>query len=279
MYRYSRSKPKRAAGQTPTRTVLLLSGLLLASALAACGCGESTSGQSAAASNPAATPPTTSPTTDGSPSTSGTAASSIPTSTPKPDGSPGRQAKAGPVKRSRAHLVLPPPGSHPEPKLTASEKASLPVTDILLSSTAIASRRGSSTYTIARQYTCGGSNTSLPLHWSGVPKNTSELVLFAISSTPVQGKLYFDWALAGLNPSLKGLQAGQLPPGAVVGRNSERHDSYSICPHTGKPENYIFILYALPKSLTPKPGFDPTTLRLQAKQVARHTGLLVGDYG
>lgn len=108
--------------------------------------------------------------------------------------------------------MLPPPGSHPEPKLSSGEQSALPVTDISLSSPAIARIGASSRYTIAREYTCHGSGRSLPLQWSGVPANTKELAVFAISTRPVAGKLYFDWALAGIDPKLTGLQAGQQPP-------------------------------------------------------------------
>jgi len=175
--------------------------------------------------------------------------------------------------------VLPPAGSKPEPKLSASEQAALPVSDISLSSSAITRQGQSSLYTIASEYTCHGADRSLPLHWSGVPANTRELALFAISTRPVGGKLYFDWALAGISPTLTGIQAGQQPPGAVAGQNSSGKTTYSICPPAGQHESYVFLLYALPSTLHPKPGFDPATLRAQAKHIARHTGLLVGTNG
>jgi hypothetical protein len=175
--------------------------------------------------------------------------------------------------------VLPPPGSHPAPKLTASQAASLPVVDLALSSMAIKEAGRSSVYTIAKQYTCGGSDIAPPLHWGGIPANTKELALFVISTTPVNEKLFFDWAIAGLSPKLTGLQAGELPPGTVVGRNSAGDTRYTLCPPDARPENYLFVLYALPQSLSPKPGFEPQALRLQAKKIARHTGILAGSYG
>jgi phosphatidylethanolamine-binding protein (PEBP) family uncharacterized protein len=113
-----------------------------------------------------------------------------------------------------------------------------------------------------------------------VPQSgTQELMLFAISTEPVSGKLFFDWAVAGLSPSLKGLEGGSLPAGAVVGRNGDGRDGYALCPANGKRESYVFALFALPQRLAPQAGFDPAALRQQAIKIARHTGLLVGSYG
>lgn len=181
-------------------------------------------------------------------------------------------------RKSHVHLVLPSANSKPAPKLTPAQQARLTVADISLSGAGITQRVGS-TGTIARQYTCGGSNSSPVLRWSGVPAGTKEMVLFVMSLVPVSNKLFFDWAVAGLDPHLGGIPAGQLPPGAIVGRNSYGQTAYSICPAGGKRESYVFAVYALPEHLSVNPGFDPATLRQQAKHLARHAGLLVGSYG
>jgi phosphatidylethanolamine-binding protein (PEBP) family uncharacterized protein len=256
-----------------------LAGLLLASALAASGCGESTSTDTTAAKAASAT---------GGVST-GTSTTSVPSaqdgqgasttglsssSTGKPSTT---HASAVGHSRQRVHLVLPPPGSHPERGLSSAQRANAPVADISLSSPAIKQVGHSSTYTIARASTCQGADRSPVLHWTEVPAGTRELALFAISTTPVNGALYYDWAIAALNPKLTGLASGTLPSGAVLGKNSSGHVAYSICPATGKHETYVFILYALPKSLRPKTGFDPATLRHQAIAIARHSGLLGGS--
>jgi phosphatidylethanolamine-binding protein (PEBP) family uncharacterized protein len=262
------------------RSLGLLASLLAAGSIAAGGCGEAsstttkagsgTSGQPAVASAPGG--PSTTPPGAGASQTSGTTGTQT---THAASGAPATH----PAHRSRAHLVLPPAGSQPAPKLTPSQRATVAISDILLSSPAIKQVRNASTPMLAQRYTCSGQDQSPPMRWSGVPAGTSELVLFAISTQPVGGKLFFDWALAGLDPHLKGLESGTLPTGAVVGRNGYRHAAYSICPASGKRESYAFVLYALPRSLTPKAGFDPEALRRQAMQLARHTGLLVGTYG
>ena len=83
------------------------------------------------------------------------------------------------------------------------------------------------------EYTCDGKGTSPALRWQGVPPGTAELVLFAMNIQPVEGKLFFDWAVAGLSPELEEIEAGKLPKGAVVGRNSFGKTGYEICPEGG----------------------------------------------
>ena len=165
----------------------------------------------------------------------------------------------------------------PAPKINRSGSATRVVADIELSSPAIASVRGGPS-TIARRYTCDGPDSSPAFAWSGIPAGTAELALFVIDSKPVGGKLFFDWALAGINPKLHGLTAAQRPPGSVEGRDGYGHTGYQLCPPPGKRESYVFVLYALPRALTAQEGFDPATLRDDALKYARHSGLLAGSY-
>jgi phosphatidylethanolamine-binding protein (PEBP) family uncharacterized protein len=255
--------------------------LLLASAVVfSAGCGESNSTPTAAASASAtvggAPAPSAASTAGASSGTSSTrAAGSVPAGSSSVGGSSAREV-SGQTRRSRAHLVLPPAGSHPAPRLSASEREDLPVSDIALSSPAIARTSSAS---IAGRFTCHGEDRSPPLQWSGIPAGTKELALFVMNTTPVNGELFFDWAVAGLSPTITGLQTGQLPAGAILGRNGFGHTTYSICPPSSKRESYVFMLYALPASLSPKPNFDPNSLRKEALHLARHSGLLAGTYG
>ena len=72
---------------------------------------------------------------------------------------------------------------------------------------------------------------------------------------PVNEALFFNWAVAGLEPGLKGIDSGQLPKGAMVGNNGFGKNGYEVCPPAGS-ETYIFALYALPRRSRPR-GFDP----------------------
>ena len=78
--------------------------------------------------------------------------------------------------------------------------------------------------------------------------------------------------MAGLEPGLTGIEAGKLPKGAVVGTNSFGKRGYEICPEGS--EIYIFAVYALPRALSPAPGFDARELRHQVLDVSGNVGLL-----
>jgi phosphatidylethanolamine-binding protein (PEBP) family uncharacterized protein len=113
--------------------------------------------------------------------------------------------------------------------------------------------------TMPARYTCDGKNVFPPLEWGSVPPNTRELALLVIGLTPtLAGNSYsvsIDWALAGVNPALHRLAAGQLPPGAHLGSTTDGKTRYSVCPKKGKPEQYQFELYAVPATVTIPAGF------------------------
>jgi phosphatidylethanolamine-binding protein (PEBP) family uncharacterized protein len=116
------------------------------------------------------------------------------------------------------------------------------------------------------------------LQWQGVPAGTEELILLAVNLQPVNGKLFFDWAVAGLDPSLSGIEAGRLPSGAIKGTNSFGTTGYSICPPPGQGETYVFTLHAIPKALRPNKGFDPGELRKEVFAQAGNAGVMVFSY-
>jgi phosphatidylethanolamine-binding protein (PEBP) family uncharacterized protein len=133
------------------------------------------------------------------------------------------------------------------------------------------------TQALSAQYTCDGKNTSPALRWQGVPQGTTELVLFAMNIQPVEGKLFFDWAVAGLSPDLEEIKAGTLPKGAVVGRNGFGKTGYEICPE-GSDETYLFALFAVPKRLSPSQGFEPLALRKEVLGASGNVGILPLSY-
>jgi phosphatidylethanolamine-binding protein (PEBP) family uncharacterized protein len=95
---------------------------------------------------------------------------------------------------------------------------------------------------------------------------------------PVAGELFFDWAVAGIDPSLTGIDASRLPPGAIVGRNSFAKRGYSICPAARSSETFMFALYALPKRLAPERGFDPDVFRQRVLAIAGSGGFFPVTY-
>jgi phosphatidylethanolamine-binding protein (PEBP) family uncharacterized protein len=121
--------------------------------------------------------------------------------------------------------------------------------------------------------TCKGKNSSPAISWSKVPPGTEEIAVFAVNVKPVKGTLYFDWALAGINPKVTHLKAGEVPGDAVLGKTGSGAMGWSLCPRGPKPENYIFSVYALSKSLSPKEGFNPLQMRIKATPLQKKVGL------
>jgi phosphatidylethanolamine-binding protein (PEBP) family uncharacterized protein len=169
------------------------------------------------------------------------------------------------------------PHGRPEQAPSPADVANATVADISLQSPSLpASPEGPAR--LSPSYTCDGKDSSPELRWSGVPAGSAELILYAMNVAPVEGKLFVDWAIAGLDPSLAGIEAGQLPKGAIVGTNSFAKRGYEICPPAGSGEIYIFALYALPRALAPPRGFDARELRQQILDVSGDVGLLSAYY-
>jgi phosphatidylethanolamine-binding protein (PEBP) family uncharacterized protein len=171
-----------------------------------------------------------------------------------------------------------PPKSPPEQAATPKEIAQATVASMALESPSLSSSTGG-VAPLSSVYTCDGKDGWPAFAWQGVPEGTVELALFAMNVQPVEEKLFFDWAVAGIDPALSGIEASGLPHGAVVGRNSFGKRGYSICPPPGSPETYMFALYALPKRLSPQPGFDPSAFRQEVLAISGNAGLLPASYG
>jgi phosphatidylethanolamine-binding protein (PEBP) family uncharacterized protein len=181
-------------------------------------------------------------------------------------GSKDNRSKAVDKKK---HPPLALPTGEPEHGPTEAQRAKIPTADLKVA-------LGGGKLTAAN--TCDGENSSPAIEWGGIPSGTAELALFVMNVHPVDGKLYFDWAVAGIDPSATGLKAGALPEDAVIGRNGEGQDKYSLCPPDSGKEVYVFALYALPRSLAPKQGFEPFALRSEAMHTAESVGLYAAEY-
>jgi phosphatidylethanolamine-binding protein (PEBP) family uncharacterized protein len=188
----------------------------------------------------------------------------------------GKDKKAQPKSESSKSKQGPgvsQPKGEPEPGITAKQRSKATTANITLRSSSFASGAA-----IPVRFGCDGKNESPPLKWSGLPPEAAELVLLVLNSSPIDEALFFDWAVAGLDPGLEGLDADDLPPGAVVGKNSFGKRGYSLCPEAGESENYVFMLYAIPRALDPKPGFDPLVVREAALAESGNAGFMVVPY-
>lgn len=169
----------------------------------------------------------------------------------------------------KKHPPLKLPEGPPEPKITQKQKEQTPTAAIeaVLPDGLTAAN------------TCEGKNVSPAISWGKVPPGTAELAIFAVNVQPVDGQLEFDWAVAGIDPSLTGLKAGEVPAGAVLGRNGSGGNGYSLCPNGEKPETYIFSVYAITKGLSPKAGFEALGFRKQASQASEEVGVAAATFG
>jgi phosphatidylethanolamine-binding protein (PEBP) family uncharacterized protein len=159
---------------------------------------------------------------------------------------------------------------------TSQQIAGATVADMTLQSPAIVAA-AASPGRLGAPYTCDGEGKWPQLRWSGVPAGTAELILYAMNVQPVEEQLFVDWAVAGLDPGLTGIEEGKLPKGAIAGTNGFGKRGYEICP-AGAGEIYMFAIYALPQALSPPQGFDARELRHQILDVSGNVGLLPAVY-
>lgn len=192
-----------------------------------------------------------------------------------PAGSEGATAAQGEGQK-RGPRVAEPTGKR-EQTPSPEEVANATLADMTLISPAITPAQGGPG-AIPVAYTCDGTGSWPELRWSGVPTGTAELILYAMSVQPVEGQLFVDWAVAGLDPGLTGIEAGKLPKGAITGTNGYGERGYEICPPEGSGEIYMFALYALPRALAPAKGFDARELRRRILDVSGNVGLLPAVY-
>lgn len=129
---------------------------------------------------------------------------------------------------------------------------------------------------IPSRYTCDGTNVSPPLHWRNVPAGTQEIALFAVSVT-AHG-FQHDWGMVGVKPTRSGLAAGEVPAGAILGRNSAGKVGYSTCPPKGKTISQGIFMLALPHAIAVARGADDAKLMTRLGKTAKAEALLRFSY-
>jgi phosphatidylethanolamine-binding protein (PEBP) family uncharacterized protein len=128
------------------------------------------------------------------------------------------------------------------------------------------------------RYTCNGGNVSPSLRWGKVPPGTAQMFLIALSLTAGTGGA-IRWAVGGIDPAAGGFAAGQLPAGAIVGRNSEGHVGWAgACPVKGKTQSIIMLVYALRRKLNLAPGFEASSAQRQLSGNTLSNGVVFGSY-
>jgi hypothetical protein len=118
--------------------------------------------------------------------------------------------------------------------------------------------------TIPAAYTCDGADTSPPLQWGEVPDGAAALFLFVLDETSNGSEGGIRWVVGDIDPHSRAVQAGKLPAGGIVGRNTAGKAAYGgICPPSGRAHLITVVLYALHKRLSLRTGFVPQNAERQ----------------
>jgi len=103
---------------------------------------------------------------------------------------------------------------------------------------------------IGKEYTCEGSDMSVPLSWEGAPAGTKSFALIADDPDAPRGP-WVHWVLYDIPADVRELSAGigreeSLQNGAKQGKNDFGKTGYGgPCPPGGPAHHYHFRLYAL----------------------------------
>jgi Raf kinase inhibitor-like YbhB/YbcL family protein len=122
-------------------------------------------------------------------------------------------------------------------------------------------------------------NLSPALEWSEVPEGTAELAVLCEDPDAPRGP-FVHWVLSGLDPSTTGLAEGQVPSGAVEGRNDWGGVGYGgPRPPVGDPAHrYLFWVYASSEPLGLSSGGSADDLRRALEGKALGRGVVIGTY-
>jgi Raf kinase inhibitor-like YbhB/YbcL family protein len=129
--------------------------------------------------------------------------------------------------------------------------------------------------TIPKEFTCDGQNSSPPLEWSNVPKESKELALLVEDPDAPSGN-FVHWTVFGMDPATR-----EVTSNAIEGKNSAGKTGYmGPCPPEGDdPHRYVFALYALDKTTGLAAGASPDDLRNALDRSAIARGQLIAKYG
>ncbi len=137
---------------------------------------------------------------------------------------------------------------------------------------------------IPKKYTCWGSDTSPPLSWTGIPRETKSIVI--VMEDPDAGKgTLVHWILFNVPPTMENLpeaipKSENFPNGSRQGRTDFNEIGYGgPCPPPGKVHRYYFKIYALDKMLDLLPG---SSIRQIYESIEGHIiakGDIVGMFG
>ncbi len=129
---------------------------------------------------------------------------------------------------------------------------------------------------------CGykNGNQSPPLMISGIPENTSSLVLIMDDpdAVGVVGKVWVHWVLWNISPSTKEITENLIPVDSVEGKTDFDEIGYGGPAPPDKEHTYIFKLYALDIVLNLKQGSTKVNVEESIKKHVISEAKLEGKF-
>jgi Raf kinase inhibitor-like YbhB/YbcL family protein len=103
------------------------------------------------------------------------------------------------------------------------------------------------------RFSCRGSNTPIPLTWTGVPAGAASVALIMDDPDAPSGT-FTHWVVFNLPVTGRGITNGRIPAGAAQAQNGRGQAAYTgPCPPSGT-HHYRFTVYAEPKRLSLQAG-------------------------
>ena len=142
---------------------------------------------------------------------------------------------------------------------------------------------------IPKKYTGEGDDVSPALAWTGVPKETQQLVLICDDPDAPTPEPWVHWVIYHLPATLTGLPDGvprdlklKEPAGALQGKNSWEKDNVGyrgpMPPPKHGTHHYHFVLYALKSQVVLEPGLTKNAVLKKINAEVLATGRLTGTY-
>ncbi len=132
---------------------------------------------------------------------------------------------------------------------------------------------------ISSDCTCEGDDVSPVLLWDEVPDGTVELVVTCEDPDAAEGT-FVHWLVWGIEPDVREIGGGDVPPDARQGRNDFGVIGYrGPCPSPGHDlHHYHFVLYALGEPVDLPDGVSAAELRGEMEGKVLAEAELIGTF-
>lgn len=133
---------------------------------------------------------------------------------------------------------------------------------------------------IPERYAKEGDDVPPALEWSGVPDDAQEIAVLVDDPDAPDGR-FTHWMVAGIDPSVRRLESGELSEGAVQGRNDFGDVGYGgpLPPEGDPPHRYVFKVIALGEPSGLDSGADTLAFHAAIEPKTIDHGELVGRFG